>query len=118
MIGAVAKETSGSPDAIERLLLEAATVGRSWRSAPFRETGVRECDQIFLPGIDELGPAKFHAAIGLRAAVRSLGASTDDIARQHLALAIVALVKVIRREPVRGSVKRDSGRRYWMDREE
>jgi hypothetical protein len=94
MTSRAAAKASTRNDALAALLLEAGSLRRRWQSAEIRKICSRNIDGLFLPGIDELGPQKFHMAIAIRAAARALQYAGDDATRERLACAIGALVDV------------------------
>lgn len=101
-------------------MIEAGSLVRNWRRAPFREVGSREARSAYIPPADEIGEPRFLLAIGLRALMRAM-AIVDDDARPHVAGAIENTLAALRgeRSTAGPAVTRkqvsDGGRPYWVD---
>ncbi len=84
-----------NPNDFDRLLIEAGSLARNWKSATFRDHASREADRTFIPPTDEIGAARFLLAKALRDVMRVMP-KLDDDARAHAAVALSALLSAIR----------------------
>ncbi len=105
-------------NAADRLVIEAMTAARNWKSVAAREASGREVAAI---SVGELvrgcGDGHAHALNALRSATLALAISPNS-QTEALADAIRALARAIRSEPLapRGNAKEDATpRRYWID---
>jgi hypothetical protein len=112
--------TSDRERGLKALLVEAGALALRWQHEAFRRTAAREADKAFLPGAEELGRARFLMVRALRDAMRALHESSHDDGRAQIALAVAALVRAARiepvaQEPVATRVEPETPRAWWVE---